>query len=221
MKKILALFVVAILAFAAAPARAEVFVWLDPVYRIKVTFPDNWMRQAQLDDNLRLQILGPQGMDHVACRLYVDKDNRFMQTAAYAGQDLSGFVFDANAVKSAFIERPDTDNVRMGGFSNHGTLGKAAATVSDVYFQKNWAGESYAMRALVLGSQYRGKAIMMSCEALATGWQMWEPTLKSIMKSVDFPAEFAPFRNGLYRTFQDEGWVYLPVNRRKDAYTIR
>ena len=57
MKKIL--LTAAFLFSTILPAYAEVFVWKDPVYDIKVTFPDNWVRQGNFDDDLRLSILAP------------------------------------------------------------------------------------------------------------------------------------------------------------------
>lgn len=220
MKK-LALLSAALLALVTSSAKAEIFVWKDPTYDIKVTYPDNWMRQAQLDDDMRLFILAPQGMDHAACRLYASHDGRFMDAPAYAGPEVSGVVFTAAQVQKEMVMRPDTSGVQVVGYSNAASLGNGAAVMADVNFVKEWAGAKYPMHALVVASQYHGDHVLMSCETLASAWTSWESTMKAIFHSVSFPAAFAPEPNGLYRRFQDDGGVILPLNRRKDGATIR
>lgn len=202
-------------------ARAEVFVWKDPQYDIKVTFPDNWMRQANLDDDLRLFILGPQGMDHAACRLYASHNGQFMDAPASAGQQVAAFVFDGNEIAREMYMRPDTSMVRLASYTPNGTLGRAAAAMAQVDFQKTWGGQQYPMRALVLATQYYGNHILMSCETLASAWPQWETTMKGIFKSVDFPSAFAAQPYGLYRNFLHDGQIYLPLNRRGDGITTR
>jgi hypothetical protein len=210
------LIAVALLAFTPK-ANAEVFVWQDPVYKIRVTFPDNWMRQAQRDDDMRLSILGPQGADHAACRLYAVTNGLFADAPPEASQEVSAFVFNTDAVKREFLKRPDVSDVRVAEFVPTATLGHGAATLSYLDFQKSWAGGVYDMRAMMLASQYHGKRVIMSCEASAAAWAIWEPTLKSIFKSVDVPAAFTVWPNGYYRPFQNDGQVYFPVNKRGDA----
>jgi hypothetical protein len=220
MKKLLWI-ITALLAFAPQCARAEIFVWQDPVYNMQVTFPDNWMRQAQLDDDLRLYILAPQGADHAACHLYVNHDGRFMDAPAYAGQQVSAYVFDGNEITSEFYNRPDTNNVSLASYSNGASLGSSAAVMAQANFQKSWNGGTVPMHAFVVASQYNGNHIFMTCEALAQAFPRWEALFRGIFKSVSFPPAFAIEPNGLYRRFQDDGGVILPLNRRNDAVTIR
>jgi len=219
MKKLF-LLMTALLAFAPL-ANAEVFVWKDPSYDIKVTYPDNWMRQAQLDDDMRLSILAPQGMDHAACRLYVTHDGRFMDAPAYAIQEVSAFVFSPAQIQREMVMRPDTSNVQVTGYTNGASLGAGAAVMANVSFTKEWAGARYPMTALVIATQYHGDHILMSCETLSNAWTRWEETMKAIMKSVSWQPAFATEPNGLYRYFQDDGGVHLPLNRRADGITIR
>ncbi len=205
--------------FSLAPAvRAEVFVWKDPEFKIRMTFPDNWMRQAQTDDNMRLFILAPQGTDHAACRLYASHDGRYMDAPAWAGSAVSNMVFGQDAVRDEIIARPDTYDVNVASFSPTASLGRGAATLTEVGFTKKWAGNNYKMHGMVLATQYHGDHILMSCETLENAWAIWEPTIKSIFKSVDYAAAFTPEPNGMYRRFQDDGDVFLPVNRRRDGY---
>ncbi|HEY8964539.1 MAG TPA: hypothetical protein VIN59_08785 [Alphaproteobacteria bacterium] len=219
MKKIL--LTAAVLLAATLPAKAEVFVWQDPTYDIEVTFPDNWMRQASLDDDLRLQILAPQGMDHAACRLYVTDDGRFKDAPASANMEVSNFIFDGEQIKREIYARPDTDMVKLASYTTNAKLGRAAAVAAEVDFQKYWAGSSYPMHAMVVASQYHGQHIVMSCETLASGWGRWDSVIKGIFKSVDMPSAWAIEPNGMYRRFQDDGGVILMLNRSKNAATIR
>lgn len=219
MKKIL--LSAALLIATVAPARAEVFVWQDPTYDISVSFPDNWVRQANLDDDLRLQILAPQGMDHAACRLYVTDDGLFRDAPAKANMEVSNFVFDQEQIKQEIYARPDTDMVRLASYMTNAKLGRAAAVAAEVDFQKRWAGSVYPMHAMVMASQYHGKHIVMSCETLASSWARWDQVMKGIFKSVDMPSAWAIEPNGMYRRFQDDGGVILMLNRAKNAATVR
>lgn len=218
MKKLL--IALSLLTFSISAAQAEVLVWKDPQYDIKVTYPDNWMRQAQLDQDMRLFVLAPQGADHAACRLYVRHDGRFMDAPAASGQDIANFIFTADEIKNEIFIRRDTDMIQLASHGVSGSLGTAAAVTAQASFQKLWAGQIYPMRALIMATQYHGDRIFMSCETLATAWPRWEETMKEIFKSVSFPSAFAPEPNGLYDRFQDDGGVGIYLNRRSDGITL-
>jgi hypothetical protein len=220
MKKLLFI-LAACAAFVPFAAKAQVFVWQDPLYQTQVTFPDNWMRQAQLDADMRLFILAPQGQDHAACRLYTSFDGRFRDAPASYGQQVSTFVFTGDQIARELYNRRDVNNVRVASYGNGASLGASAAVMAQADFQKDWLGGTVPMHALVLASQYNGKHIFMSCETLSSAWPRWEPLMRQIFKSVSFPGAYAVEPNGLYRRFQDDGGVILPLNRRNDAVTIR
>lgn len=186
MKKMIVL-CAALLLLSAHAAHATVFVWKDPIYNVKVTFPDNWMRQANTDDDLRLFILGPQGSDHAACRLYVHPDGRFRDVPASELQSISNYVWSGNNVTTEYIKRFDTENVSLASFNAGGRLGYGAATYSEVSFSKRWMGGSVPMRALVAATQYAGNGILIGCEATTNGWGVWEPVFRNIIGSVSFP----------------------------------
>jgi len=202
-------------------ARAEMFVWQDPQHDIQVTFPDNWMRQANLDDHVRLHVLAPQGADHAACRLTVETDGRFMDAPASAQIEVSSFVFTQRELQEAVYDRPDTTRVQVTGYREPASLGAGAAGYAEVSFYKYWQTRPYAMKAMVLGSQQRGRRLIMTCEALASGFDRWKPVMQGIMQSITFPSGFAIEANGLYRRFQDDGRVQLPLNRSSDGLSLR
>jgi hypothetical protein len=211
----------AVLFAAIAPARAEVFVWTDPAYDIKVSFPDNWVRQGNFDDDERLSILAPQGLDHAACRLYVSDDGRFADAPPSANMEVSNFVFDGSQIQREVFARPDTNNVRLASYMTNAKLGRGAAVAAEVDFDKRWNNNIYPMHALVLASQYHGEHIVMSCETLASAWLKWDSVMKGIFKSVDFPSAWTIEPNSVYRRFQDDGGVILMQNRKSNAATIR
>ncbi|MCB1538980.1 MAG: hypothetical protein H6865_00730 [Rhodospirillales bacterium] len=203
----------------ARAARAQAYVWQDPVYGIKVTYPDDWMRQAQLDDNMRLFVLAPQGMDHASCRLYASHDGRFMDAPAYAQSAVSASVFNAARIRQEMYDRPDASAVRVLAMNPNNALGSGAAVLADISFVKNWAGGAYPMTARMMATQFHGTPIVMTCETLASAWGRWQPVMRNIFADVRFPPAFTPQPFGLYRPFTEDGMVYLPLNRRSDAYT--
>lgn len=205
----------------AFPAHARTFVWKDPVYNIKVTFPENWMRQANLDDDMRLNILAPQGSDHAACKLYVSHDGRYMDAYAADQQAISVFIFDQEAIKREIYQRPDTNMVGLASYSPGTLMGKIPAVTAEVDYQKAFAGSVYPMHAMVLASQYNGDRIVMSCEATASGWPRWQELMQNIIRSVDIPSAYAASPNGLYRRFQDDGQVYFTTPRNADGTPLR
>ncbi len=209
-----------ILALTPSLARAEVFVWQDPTYDMQVAFPDNWLRQAQYQPNMRLSILAPQGADHAACSLYVSRDNRYMETPPNMGLQVAASVFDARTFQTEFYTRPDTNNVRVASYGTTGSLGMAAAVMAQVDFSKKWMGQDVPMHALAIATQYDGKRIFMSCEAMAGSYARWDSLFRGIFKSVSFPGAYSVMPNGHYRRFQDDGGVILPMNARNDAISI-
>lgn len=203
-----------------APASAEVFVWTDPASRVEVAFPDNWMRQANLDDYLRLNILAPQGADHAACHLYVKDDPRYMDAPPSAQADVNQFVFTPEIIRQEIFERPDTNNVRISNMYPAAGLGPGAAVMAEVEFTKNWMGQAYPMHGQIFATLYHGKNIVFSCETTATGWDTWKDVVAGIAKSVTFPVAWTLTPNSYYRPFQLDGGVILPQNRKANANAI-
>lgn len=217
MKKIL---LAVLLVFAAAvPAQANVFVWKDPKYKFTVSFPDTWMRQAINDDDLRLNILAPQGNDHAACRVYASHDGLFNDApaSAKANLEVSQFLFTDQALKMQLFGRPDVNMVQLDDKSEVAGLGRGSAVLAHAQYQKTYAGQIFPMRSIVLASQHYGDRIVMTCESLTSAYESWEPLFKGIIKSMDFPSAYSPNPNGLYRRFQDDGWVIFPKGHNEGA----
>ena len=196
-------------------AKAEVFVWQDPAYKITVTFPDDWMRQAQEGDDMRLHILAPQGQDHAACRVMASDDNRFLYVPPQGALQVSQFVQDEMAMKGILANRLRYDDVRLVGYQNIGSLGKGPASVAVGQFYKKWNGDHVPMQSIVFGGYRQGLEAIFQCESMTSAWEKWHPLFMKMAASFDFPARTSPVKQGFYRDFMADGFVYFPVGNQQ------
>ena len=100
------------------PAKAEVYVWEDPKFDITLTFPHDWIRQAQEGPDLRLHILAPQGADHAACRVFANQDNRFLYVPPQGAVDVATFIQDQQALQGILANRLHYNNVQLIGYQS-------------------------------------------------------------------------------------------------------
>lgn len=208
------LFALALLLLPVA-ARAEVFVWTDPTFDISMAFPDNWMRQAQTPDDLRLYILAPQGMDHAACRIFASEDGKYMYIPPRGQHQISQQEQDAATLRALLADRMGYKNVQLTGYQDLAGLGKGPATVAVATYTKTWNDRDYAMQSIQFGGYYHGLESVFHCEALQQAWGRWSPLFMNMVKSFDFPARFASHPQGYYRDFMADGYVFLPAGMRQ------
>lgn len=211
MKYLFALFLLVI----STPVKAEVFVWQDPIHDITLTFPHDWMRQAKEGDDLRLHILAPQGRDLAACRVFANKDNRFLYVPPQGAVEVAAFVQDEKALKGVLANRLHYNNVQLTGYQDISTLGKGPATLALAQFEKTWNGRTYPMQAIVFGGYSRGLETIFECESTAAAWGYWQPLFMGMASSFDFPVRSAILKNGYYRDFMADGFVYFPVGNKQ------
>ncbi|PCH99390.1 MAG: hypothetical protein COB76_05840 [Alphaproteobacteria bacterium] len=208
-------FIALFLLLIAMPVRAEVFVWTDSKYDITVAFPDNWMRQTQTPDDLRLYVLAPQGQDHAACRVFANKDGRFLYVPAKAQHKVAAFVQDTKAAQQFLDGRLEYDDVRLVGYQNIGGLGKGAATVAVAQYIKDWNGQKIQMQSIQFGGYMNGLETIFHCEAMQQAFGRWHPVFMNMVKSFDFPAQYASHKQGYYRDFTADGYVFFPAGFRQ------
>jgi len=199
------------LIFIAMPVHASVFTWQDPKYDITLTFPQDWMRQAQEGEDMRLHILAPQGQDMAACRVLASDDNRFLYVPPEGAMQVAQFVQDQKALQGVLANRLRYNNVRLTGYQKIAGLGKGPATVAIGQFTKQWNGQTYSMQAIVFGGYMRGLETVFTCESTVQGWQKWYPVFMNMAASFDYPAKFSTHKHGQYRDFMADGFVYFPV----------
>lgn len=209
------LFAAILFLFVPFSANAEVFVWTDPTHDITVSFPDDWMRQAQTPDDLRLYVLAPQGKDHAACRIFASDDGRFLYVPPRGQHEVAQFVQDANTLQALLANRMGYGNVRLIGYQSLGGLGKGPATVAMAQYTKNWADKDYDMQSMQFGGYMNGLKTVFHCEALAQSWGRWQPIFLNMVKSFNFPAQYGPVAQGYYRDFMADGNVFLPVGHKQ------
>ena len=211
MKYLLALFLIII----TLPVKAEVFVWQDPKFDIKLTFPHDWMRQAKEGDDLRLHILAPQGQDQAACRVFASNDNRFLYVPPQGAVEVAAFVQDQKALQSVLANRLHYNNVRLIGYQNLAGLGKGPATIAIGQFNKTESGRTYPMQSIVFGGYSQGLETIFQCESTANAWGKWQPLFMSMASSFDYPVRNAIVKQGYYRDFMADGFVYFPVGNKQ------
>jgi hypothetical protein len=207
MRYIFALFLLVL----TMPAKAEVFVWTDPQFDITMAFPDNWMRQTQTPDDLRLHILAPQGQDHASCRVFASDDGRFLYVPPSAQHKVSAFVQDTNAARSLIDSRLGYNDVRLVGYQNIGALGKGPATVAVAQYTKSWGGNTYPMQSIHFAGYMNGLETVFHCEALQQSFGRWHTIFMNMVKSFDFPAQYTSHRHSYYRDFMADGYVFFPA----------
>jgi hypothetical protein len=195
----------------AFPVQASVYTWKDPKHDITLTFPDDWMRQAQEGDDMRLHILAPQGQDHAACRVMASNDNRFLYVPPQGAIEVSQFVHDQKAMQGVLANRLRYDNVRLIGYQSIAGLGKGPATIAIGQFAKDWNGQKLSMQSIVFGGYVHGLETIFQCEALTQAWKRWHPLFMNMASSFDFPAKGGIHKHGKYRDFMADGFVYFPM----------
>ena len=200
-----------LLLFFAMPVQAEVYQWQDPKFDITMTFPDDWMRQAKEGEDLRLHILAPQGQDHAACRVFANNDNRFLYVPPQGAVAVAQFVQDQTALQGVLSNRLHYDNVRLIGYQKLAGLGKGPATAALAQFYKEWQGRKIGMQSIVFGGYVHGLETVFQCESTAAAWQRWYPVFMGMVSSFDFPIRTARFKQGYYRDFMADGFVYFPM----------
>jgi hypothetical protein len=191
-------------------AQASILSWKDPKFDITLTFPDDWMRQAQEGNDLRLHILAPQGQDHAACRVMANNDNRFLYVPPQGAIQVTQFVQDQDALRGILANRLRYDNVRLIGYQSLGGLGKGPATIAIGQFTKSWNGQNIPMQSIVFGGYTHGLETIFQCESMAQSWTRWYPTFMTMASTFDFPAKGSSFKHGQYRDFMADGFVYFP-----------
>lgn len=213
MKYILSIFLVL---FSVAPVKADVFVWSDPKFDLTMSFPDDWMRQRQMADNMRLHVLAPQGADMAACRVFASDDGRFLYIPARGQMDVAQKLQDQKTLVSLIRDRLDNNkNVQLIGYQSIAGLGKGPATMALAQYTKTWNGKDYQMQSMQFGGYMNGLETVVHCESLAQAWGRWSPIFLNMVKSFDFPAQYGPKDTGHYRDFVADGFIYLPVGFRQ------
>lgn len=205
-----------ILCLLSIPAQAEVYRWIDPVYKIKLTYPHDWMYQAvDRQEGLRLHIVAPQAQDQAACRIYANEDGRFLYVPPRGAVDVAQFVQDEEALRGLLANELHYRDVRLAGYRDLASLGKGPATMAIARYRKPAEHGGAEMQSIVFGGYMHGLETFFQCESTVEGWDEWQPVFLNMATNFDFPVRMAAFKNGYYRDFMADGYVYFPVGNHK------
>lgn len=193
------------------PAQAEVFAWKDPQFNISLTYPDDWMYQATEKTHSRLHIVAPQGQDEAACRVIASNDNRFLYVPPQGAVQVSQFVQDEKALEKFYAGYLNYNNVRLVSYRDIASLGKGPATMAVAQFYKPVGDRQIPMQSLAFGGYVQGLETFFQCESAANAWDKWQSIFVNMASTFDFPARTSPLKNGYYRDFMADGFVYFPA----------
>ena len=196
------------------PAEAEVFVWDDPEYNISIVFPDDWRVQQNLNTDVRLHILAPQGRDYAACTITAKRDGRFAMYPDRYTQRINSIVFNTIGLVE-HLNLTERDDVRLVHRSDYAGFGKASAVYAEAEYTKDLVLNHFPMRSLMFATLYGDMYFVFECEAASRNWPYWEPVFLNIAKSVDFPLRQHSTPNGFYRDFHNDGGILLNVDNGK------
>ncbi|MBI1214858.1 MAG: hypothetical protein GC185_03450 [Alphaproteobacteria bacterium] len=199
-----------LLAGFAHQAKADTFVWQDPVHDYTVSFPDTWKIQTDDDVYTRLRIAGPLGEDMPVCRMQVHHDGRLN-------------IYPKRLLDTAVVETLDRnfwdkevsqfDDAQILDFYSPASLGgKGDATGVQITYNKemNDDGDTVPMRGVMLASIYDGDRYEMTCSSKAEVYPRWASLFVSIMDSVELKSKYHPFPTGYYRNFLMDPKLVLP-----------
>jgi hypothetical protein len=197
-----------------APAKAqEVFYWSDPHTEFSVTFPDEWRQISNQKPDDVLTIAAP-GTDNAECRLRRREDRR----SVIYPRDFAPEV-QRTSYSIDFWEKylGEYDNAVVNAGRDNAGLGKGFASYADASYLAV-VGPRVPMRGIMLGGVYNDKSYIFECSAAHAAFDQWHPYFLSILKSVDFRAEYSNRTNGYYRPFQNDPDIRIRNARPMDTY---
>lgn len=203
-------------ALGAFSAKAEVFVWDDPEYDISMTFPHGWRVQHNVNTDVRIHILAPQGRDYAACTVTARRDGRFAMYPDRYIQRVNSIVFDTKGLVE-HLNLTERGNVKLIHRTDDAGFGRAPAVYAEADYTKDLSIKGFRMRSMMFATLQGDKYMVFECEAAVRNWPYWVPVFLNIAKSVDFPTRQPSVPNGGYRRFQDDGSIMLSVDNNKNG----
>lgn len=181
------------------PAKAEVFVWNDPATSLSLSYPDHWLRQAQLDGGEKLLISHPQGHDLAQCVL--------------SAQDKTDRLLNAQTVLDGLLNMGYGD-ATVTSHRDHASWANRVATITGARFSMMVDGQAYPMQAVQYSTLFKGQLHTLLCSAYQPRYQIHAGLFASVAASVKSKIIATPYPNGRYRDFTREH-VYLFVDKHR------
>lgn len=202
------LFVAAI----SGPAKADTFVWKDPVQGFAVSFPDSWRIQTDDTANTRVRIAGPIAEDMASCKIASHPDGRAL-------------IYPKRLVDEAVVEKLGRDfwdaqtgeltNARISDYYAPASFGdRGDATAIRVAFHHNdGKGTMVPMYGIMIASLYGDKLYVGSCSARYEVYGRYSALFGSIIDSVALDERDSIFPSGYYRNFLADPKLILPRSK--------
>ncbi len=205
----------ALLLFPAA-AKADYFLWEDPVSHLTITFPDTWKTAHNQKPDDILTILGPSEHGFPKCVVKTRDDKRYVIFPPQYGRSIQNEAVSSGFWKTYLDEYQDynlakvVDDAGLGRW--HASYALAGYTDYDGrVFEKR--------RSIMFASLYYDTMYILECSALEHAYEDWYFPFMSIVKSVDFRKMYNEVPSGHYRNFMKKAERYFWVQGRPDGVT--
>lgn len=183
--------------------KAEVFVWNDPESAMSLSYPDHWLRQAQLSPGQKLVISHPQYQDFAHCTLHK--------------RQKTDPLLNAQVMLDEMIVR-GLDGVSIMKHRANAAWANRTATISEIGFSHDYNGKAYPMRAVSYATIMNQQLYTLTCAAYAPRFENHQTLFASVAASVRSRITATPFVNGHYRPFIHEHvYLFVDPNRRAVA----
>lgn len=194
--------------FAAAPAKADYFVWQDPKTGASLSFPDTWRTiNNQKPDDI-VTVLGPSQDDYPVCRLRAREDKRYVVDPVWKSAAVQKLAYSG-----AFWESytGEYDNVQVHQYQDGAGLGRAFASMGIASYNLPGYDPSALRTGIMWGGLYYDTAFILDCSSSTKSFADWQPDFLSIAKSVDMRKTHHELVTGNYRNFITGNTVTEPV----------
>lgn len=179
------------------PARADVFVWEDPTFDFRMTYPDDWVTGVPDRPNVRYKVAGDGG-HHVVCRYLADRDKRYVIYPNRYLPDVRDEAIKSNYWADALPRA--TDITLIDEFA--GGVGAGPSYYALLDYRRPVTGGAMAdMRAITAATIYDDIRFQVICEAGEKHFADYRDLFGAMIDSISFEPKYHPFKQGFYRDF--------------------
>lgn len=217
-KPLIAATLATVLSLMSVTAKADTFVWQDPLGDFTMSFPDVWRVQTPDNANTYLRIAGPIAEEKPVCSMQVSHDGRAL-------------IYPKRLVDEAVVNYLSEDffrdqiaqyaNAQLTAYYAPASMGsKGDATAARFVYNDNGT----PMYGIMFASLYADKLYLSSCASKLQAYNRWAPIFASILDSIELKDKYHPFAIGYYRDFLADPELALPRTKpgtiNKNSYNI-
>lgn len=199
--------VLAILLATTVPAKADYFAWADEKTGVNLTYPDTWdqLNNQQPDDIITLAL--PSGDDKAACRVRVNKDERYKVFPNRYDQDIQQISYS-----QPFWDDYNTlySNVTVHSFREVTGLGKGFGSMEMITYGMAPDESPDYRTGIAFVSFYANTAYVAECSSTSQSYSKYHEQFLDFIKSVDFRKDVHELTVANYRNFLKD-WGNIQV----------